>query len=692
MSSHWPAGNRDTTKFPDVDIEIAADFREHLALFASLDGVPHDDYDKQRLVAGVTLSDQRLRTYRKMYERLGLVLRVDGMIRSSALGMQIARIKPQLEAERDGRLNTARQYAIHVLSKYQWLNPVDAYAAELPSDCDVQPFLATWIAMRSLDNRLHHEELERVLMRVMRMSDLTGAIERIRAARGAITDYRDATPSELERHLGPTVFSDQNEARAAALFSIAGWGGLIISLTQPDGFRHLRREAILMVDAVLAAPPRFYDTTSVDEWNRYYLAEVLPGDDSVEARPLTELAEMLSEALEDTGLVVSPVQSARFVASLMAKPFVIVTGLTGSGKTRLAQQFARWITPVTNSPYDYAVVPVGANWTSAEHLLGYPDALDSARYVRTPALDLILRAHENLVADEPTRPHFLILDEMNLSHVEKYLAPILSAVESGETIPLHSGPGHRDGVPPAVELPLNVYIAGTVNVDETTYMFSPKVLDRAHVLEFRVENDDLFDYAAAADVASCDISGLGLGFASGFVDHRANRPPLTPEMLRLLRLEVRVLFGVLAEFDSEFGFRTIKEAKTFMQAALALTGGLEDPTVAMDVIIVQKVLPRLFGSRKRLEPILAALAFLAFSDRSPIIDAPDDVAREQGTERLKRQALEVGSLKNPDTHPITGRAPLRDRSEQPYYPLSLDKSLRMLARVMRDGFASFAEA
>src|SRR5690242_7188342 len=312
----------------------------------------------------------------------------------------------------------------------------------------------------------------------------------------------------------------------------------------------------------------------------------------------------------------------RFVAALLAKRFVILTGLAGSGKTKLAQAFARWVSPLAASvtepftpgtaiPSDrityivkradqlavefwndadeskaikvvlpraliqewvdyivanklpdntsarqiregvaattkystqlnsfetifkaaafavlaapqatkpcrcYEIVSVGADWTSNEHVLGYPDGLDKSRYIRTKALDLILRA-----VGEPDLPHFLILDELNLSHVERYFADLLSAIESGEPVHLHSdkdgdgAPALRDGVPGELRLPSNLFVVGTVNVDETTYMFSPKVLDRANVLEFRVSGSELrgfLENPAAVDFGKLDAVGAENG-------------------------------------------------------------------------------------------------------------------------------------------------------------------------------------
>ena len=71
---------------------------------------------------------------------------------------------------------------------------------------------------------------------------------------------------------------------------------------------------------------------------------------------------------------------------------------------------------------------------------------------------------------------------MNLSHVERYFADFLSALESGEKIPLHKNIVSE--IEQEMKLPNNLMVVGTVNVDETTYMFSPKVLDRANVIEF----------------------------------------------------------------------------------------------------------------------------------------------------------------------------------------------------------------
>lgn len=134
------------------------------------------------------------------------------------------------------------------------------------------------------------------------------------------------------------------------------------------------------------------------------------------------------------------------------------------------------------------IVPVGADWTDNTKMFGFYNPLEE-KYVSTPALDFILQAIKN-----PEIPYFLILDEMNLSHVERYFSDFLSAMESDEEIPLYRlskdkeiDEEQSEEIPEKIKLPKNLFVTGTVNIDETTYMFSPKVLDRSNVVEYKPE-------------------------------------------------------------------------------------------------------------------------------------------------------------------------------------------------------------
>ncbi len=173
---------------------------------------------------------------------------------------------------------------------------------------------------------------------------------------------------------------------------------------------------------------------------------------------------------------------------------------------------------------NYVVVPVRPDWVDNRGLLGYLNPLTS-EYSTTPFLNLLLRARDEEkraeAAGEKPHPFFVILDEMNLARVEHYFSDFLSALESGEDIPLHEDEAIESGesesgtrVPRQLKVPGNVLFTGTVNVDETTYMFSPKVLDRAFTIEF--DQVDLKGFSE--DISSEDTSGLHLDGVRGPLD------------------------------------------------------------------------------------------------------------------------------------------------------------------------------
>jgi hypothetical protein len=337
------------------------------------------------------------------------------------------------------------------------------------------------------------------------------------------------------------------------------------------------------------------------------------------------------------------------------------------------------------------VVAVGADWTSGESILGYPDALQPTDYIRTPTLELILRANVN-----PGVPHFLILDEMNLSHVERYFSDILSSMESGELIHLYSLSGteveFRDGVPPTIHLPENLFIIGTVNIDETTYMFSPKVLDRANTIEFRVSADAL--EAFLEDPTTLDLERLhggGSRFAPAFLKAARNPQSRSSGATQArVNAEIELFFAAMALHGNEFGFRTALEMSRFIYQFQSLSRRNADLDRAIDAQIYQKILPRLSGSRARLEPVLRSLLVLCRHERQW-------ENRPNGQPVLVNRNAILDAATNAGASPqlvaaapseLTGTAPAKTA----LYPLSESKLLRMFRLLSQNGFTSFAEA
>lgn len=350
-------------------------------------------------------------------------------------------------------------------------------------------------------------------------------------------------------------------------------------------------------------------------------------------------------SIQSTGLIYSETLIKRLAYSLMAKPFVILSGLAGSGKTQLALAFAKCLSE--NIEEQVCTVSIGADWTNREPLLGYPNALKGDEYVmpESGVLQFLIRANA-----DPSKPYFLILDEMNLSVVERYFADFLSAMESGEPIKLWDN--EEGNVPKEIALPKNVFIIGTINVDETTYMFSPKVLDRANVIEFKIAADEMKDYLGKkVNINPTQAYSACADMAVDFVN-KAKSQVEKDEKNKDVLLS---FFKELKEVNAEFGYRTVNEISRYLHFNDDDENGIKGDE-AIDTAIVQKLLPKLHGSRKKLEPVLKQLWKLCFTgaDRDLVI--------------------------------------AKEHVEKARFKESADKIRRMYESAYANGFTSFAEA
>lgn len=361
--------------------------------------------------------------------------------------------------------------------------------------------------------------------------------------------------------------------------------------------------------------------------------------------------------IKETGLLYSDNLIKRFAFSLMSKRFLILSGLAGSGKTQLALAFASAL--VKNKDKQMCVVSVGADWTNREPLLGFPNALQPEKYVKPESgvLDLLIEANRKENAD---KPFFLMLDEMNMSYVERYFADFLSAMESREKISLWNSNTDSDkeidGVPQRIDLPKNLFIIGTINVDETTYMFSPKVLDRANVIEFKISSKEMGEFLQKMrEIDRDNIIGKAAGMGADFVA-KACKKDLAQDGEAVEMLQK--FFDELKNVNAEFGYRSATEIFRFICQAKAnddTDKKMTDEEI-LDAAIVQKLLPKLHGSRKKLEPVLAQLWKLCFTGAGKDLN----IAKEN--------------------------------VEKAQYKESADKIRRMYESATANGFTSFAEA
>ncbi|MCQ6265124.1 AAA family ATPase [Fictibacillus sp. WQ 8-8] len=263
------------------------------------------------------------------------------------------------------------------------------------------------------------------------------------------------------------------------------------------------------------------------------------------------------------------------LTALDDKHFVILNGISGTGKTQLCRLYANAVYGLdyeSENPY-LTIIPVRPDWMDATALFGYYSSFEK-KYVMTEFLQVLLSAQR-----EREKPHFIVLDEMNLARVEYYLSDYLSAVESRKEILLHNREDVKD-IPQKISIPPNVYVLGTINVDETTHSLSDKVLDRAFVMT-------LSD-----------------------VDFENFWSTLDQSVKVLINNEFDILTGIhsdLKSFDLHFGYRTMNEMinKLVRNKELDEDFGL-DAMSALDRVISEKILPKLRGD-ERITELLTTL-------------------------------------------------------------------------------------
>lgn len=289
----------------------------------------------------------------------------------------------------------------------------------------------------------------------------------------------------------------------------------------------------------------------------------------------------------DKGFNYSDKLIRRFVLSLESKPFLLLTGISGSGKTKIAELWTRYL-----EEKDEAIglqIAVGSNWTDNKKLLGFKNVLldEDEAYQETQLVELIKNANNNR-----DKEYIVILDEMNLSRVEMYFADFLSALESMEhTITLPNDE--------KIEWSDNLKIIGTVNVDESTYMFSPKVLDRANVIEMNGVSPREY------------INGI-IDSHEKIYNSIQNESWFDNYIERLEKL-YQALGG-------EFAYRVIDEMTKYISLNCKMYGD-DDFDRYLDEQICQKIMPKLHGSKAQLKPKLDRLEEMFGNDDFPLVSS-----------------------------------------------------------------------
>lgn len=312
-----------------------------------------------------------------------------------------------------------------------------------------------------------------------------------------------------------------------------------------------------------------------------------------------------------------------FYLSLKSKPFVILAGTSGTGKTRLVKLFAEAI-GATNANGRYQMVSVRPDWSDSTDLFGHVDL--NGHFLPGTIIDFVKRAQ-----DDADHPYILCLDEMNLARVEYYLSDILSVIETRELT--DSGSISSDPLVPAnyfgsdqdaimrygtLPFPENMYIVGTVNMDETTFPFSKKVLDRANTIEFSYV-DLLPD-----DIPLDTVSPLELSNSFLKSKYLLLKQCQDVDTVNRYCAELKSINEILKLANAHVGYRVRDEIVFYLlnnkEAALV------SETVALDYEIMQKILPRIQGSSTSVKNMLCDLFKFCAGDYEGYQTETDDIS------------------------------------------------------------------
>ena len=317
-----------------------------------------------------------------------------------------------------------------------------------------------------------------------------------------------------------------------------------------------------------------------------------------------------------------------YLAALRTKPFMLLAGISGTGKSRIARQIAKacWKPSDAdygkNNPSNFCLVQVKPNWHDSTELLGYVSRIgETPRYVTGDFLPFIAKAWENKDV-----PHILCLDEMNLAPVEQYFAEYLSVIESRKlnedgtitTDPIlkknqedwyrlltaeltNDDELRAQFLDQGITLPPNLFVIGTVNMDETTFSFSRKVLDRAMTIEMNeVDLDGGLTKEEQNELGEIGKSIIGLAVEGKDVyeDHKDYCDQVI-DYLKLVNEE-------LENTPFKIAYRTRNEFLLYAVNRKAFDNESNLET-ALDEMISMKILPRIEGDSERVKNPLEAL-------------------------------------------------------------------------------------
>lgn len=312
---------------------------------------------------------------------------------------------------------------------------------------------------------------------------------------------------------------------------------------------------------------RFYRLSKVDEEMESYEPE--PLNQSITLEELCE--RFLNYAASEMGLYYNIDLIRLFIAAFASSRLIILQGISGTGKTSLAYAFGNFI------KNDAVIAPVQPSWRDSSELFGYFNEF-TKRFNET---EVLTKMYEAKYKDNV---YITLLDEMNISRVEYYFAEMLSILElpSTDEWVIDLVPNAWDSDPKLVEdgrlkIPTNMWYVGTINNDDSTFMITDKVYDRAMPI-------NIDDKGIEFDAPKTEPVNLSSSYFAEILKKAADDHPVSEETLRKIALMDDY---VIEKFRLAFGNRIVKQLKEYVPAYVACGG---EEIVAIDYIIAHKIL------------------------------------------------------------------------------------------------------
>lgn len=442
-----------------------------------------------------------------------------------------------------------------------------------------------------------------------------------------------------------------------------------------------------------------------------------------------------------------------YLTALRTKPFMLLAGISGTGKSRIVRKLAqatvteelqrangytgkdfandRW---TLHSPANFELIQVKPNWHNSMDVIGYLSNIPSPHYVFTPFIEFIVKAWQH-----PKVPFFLCLDEMNLAPVEEYFAEFLSAIESrsfegGEYLtdpiikPFNSfgedvakmmvntlfpnfTAGDTESATTKIikhfrikglTLPKNLIVIGTVNMDETTFSFSRKVLDRAMSVEMNEVNYDSF----LNDTTDDDLKAIVQAFEENddadlnalLVDRHIEAKEIIDEWGDDAKFAIDYLKRINALLEGtpfKLGYRAANEALIYLQASNEF--GHTDRIAALDNFTLMKILSRIEGDETKLKITDSGADKERIANASVNVDAAKQYGDLNILTALRNIITQMlGESGNTDVESNVTEETATESGEEMIFTEQEKKELQsikkidsMLSQLKRDHFVSF---